>query len=381
MTDLDHDPAAFRRLPADARLYLFPTGRVNGPMADPGAARRLAGGPVWFGLAQLIARRGGFRIASILLPVAEVDSVLATLDEPHRARTEGQWRALTGARASIVSARDGASLRLDAPKVMGIINVTPDSFSDGGRFRDTGAAIDGALSMIEAGAGLIDIGGESTRPGAKPVWEGDEIARVTPVLTALQSSGAMLSLDTRKAAVMRAGLRIGVDVLNDVSALTFEPDTLSVAAAATCPVVLMHMQGTPETMQRDPRYADPLLDVYDWLEARVETVVAAGVSRNRILLDPGIGFGKTLRHNLALLNGLALLHALGCPLLVGVSRKRLVGALSREEPADQRLPGSIATALAALEQGAQIVRAHDVPETLQAVRVWQGLRDAGVTGG
>jgi dihydropteroate synthase len=223
---------------------------------------------------------------------------------------------------------------------------------------------------------VIDIGGESTRPGAPAVWEGDEIARIEPLLARLAGADLLISVDTRKAAVMRRALVLGARIVNDVSALTHDGEALAAVAAARCPVVLMHHQGDPQTMQDDPRYDDVVLDVFDWLEARIAACVAGGVARDRIIVDPGIGFGKTLRHNLELLNGVSLFHGLGCPLLLGASRKRFIGALSNEAPVDRRLAGSLAIATAALAQGVQLLRVHDVPETVQAVRVWRGLRDA-----
>jgi len=234
--------------------------------------------------------------------------------------------------------------------------------------------------MAAAGAALIDVGGESTRPGAKAVWDGDEIARVEPVVRQLAAGGSAVSIDTRKATVMEAALSAGARLVNDVSALGWDPNAAGVVAAAGCPVVLMHHQGAPETMQDDPRYDRPvLLEVYDWLSERIDAAVAAGIDGSRIIVDPGFGFGKTVRHNLQLMNGLALLHGLGCPLMLGASRKRTIGALSNEAPTDQRLAGSLAFALKAAEQGAQLIRVHDVPETVQALRVWRGLRDAALT--
>ena len=236
--------------------------------------------------------------------------------------------------------------------------------------------------MAAAGAAIVDVGGESTRPGAKPVWEGDETARVLPVVQRLAAAGTAVSVDTRKAAVMEQALGAGAAMVNDVSALTWDPRAAEVVARAGCPVVLMHHQGAPETMQDDPRYDRPvLLEVYDWLEARIAAAVAAGIARERIIVDPGFGFGKTVQHNLQLMNGLAMLHGLGCPIMLGASRKRTIGALSNEAPADQRLAGSLALALKGAEQGAQLLRVHDVPETLQALRVWRGLRDAALTPG
>lgn len=379
MREIDHSPAAFARLDADARVYLRPTGFVDGPLTDPQACSRLAGGAVWFAAVHAIARTPAGRSASCLVPMREIATFIAALPEPQRQRAQGQWRNLTTPRAAMALPRGTRTLRFDQPMVMGILNMTPDSFSDGGRLTDADAAAQAAWRMAEAGAALIDIGGESTRPGAKPVWEQDEVARVAPVLERLGALSAGVSLDTRKAAVMRAGMTLGIDMINDVSALGWDPESLPVAAASPCPIVLMHAQGGPETMQDAPAYADALLDVYDWLEARVEACEAAGIARARLILDPGVGFGKALRHNLDVLNGLSLFHALGCPLLVGVSRKRFIAALGREEPADQRLPGTLAAVVHCLAQGVQVVRVHDVSEAVQALRIWQGLRDAGLT--
>jgi dihydropteroate synthase len=271
-------------------------------------------------------------------------------------------------------------VRLDQPQVMGIVNATPDSFSDGGLHENSEDAAAAGFAMAEAGAALVDVGGESTRPGAKPVWEVDEIARIEPVVYRLAAGGTAVSIDTRKAAVMEAALAAGAGLVNDVSALTWDERAAALVAKAGCPVVLMHHQGTPETMQQAPSYDRPVVfEVYDWLEERIAAAEAAGIARHNILVDPGIGFGKTLKHNLELLNQLSILHGLGCPIVVGASRKRMIGALSGEAPADQRLPGSLALALKAAEQGVQIVRVHDVPETVQALRVWRGLRDAALT--
>jgi dihydropteroate synthase len=262
---------------------------------------------------------------------------------------------------------------------LGIHTDTPDSFSDGGRFADSAAAAEAGADMAGQGAALLDVGGESTRPGASPVWEGDEIERIAPVIRQLAAGGAAVSVDTRKADVMTAALEAGARMVNDVSALTFDDRSAGVVAAAGVPVVLMHHQGAPETMQDDPRYDDLLVEVYLWLEERIAAAVEAGIARKTILVDPGFGFGKNVGHNLELMNGLALFHSLGCPLVVGASRKRTIGALSGEAGVDQRLGGSIAFALKAAEQGAHIVRVHDVFETVQALRVWRGLRDQALT--
>jgi dihydropteroate synthase len=257
--------------------------------------------------------------------------------------------------------------------------VTPDSFSDGGQFADANAAAEAGADMAGAGAAIIDVGGESTRPGAKLVWEGDEIERIAPVIRQLAAGGTAVSADTRKADVMTAALGAGARLINDVSALTYDDRSAATVAAASVPVILMHHQGAPETMQDNPRYDDVLIEVYQWLKERIEGAVAAGIARDRILVDPGFGFGKNVAHNLELMNGLALFHSLGCPMVVGASRKRTIGALSGEAPASQRLGGSVAFALKAAEQGVQILRVHDVPETIQALRIWRGLRDQALT--
>jgi dihydropteroate synthase len=271
------------------------------------------------------------------------------------------------------------TIRLDQPQAIGIVNATPDSFSAGGRVPDAASAADAGADMARDGAAIIDVGGESTRPGAKPVWEGDEIERIAPVIRQLAAGGAAVCADTRKADVMTAAIAAGAGMINDVSALTYDDRSVGVIADEAVPVILMHHLGAPETMQDNPRYDDVLVEVYLWLQERVDAAVAAGIARERILVDPGFGFGKTVAHNLELMNGLALFHSLGRPVVVGASRKRTIGALSAEAPADRRLGGSLALALKAVEQGAQLLRVHDVFETVQALRVWRGLRDQALT--
>jgi dihydropteroate synthase len=356
------------------RAYLRPTAFVDAPFGLDGKVERLAGGLSWFSAVELIVMDGTRSVSSDLVPVEAIGDVLDRL--PDGARRA--WTNLTTPRPPLSLGE--RVLRLDQPQVAGIVNATPDSFSDGGAHRDEAAAADAGHLMAAAGAALIDVGGESTRPGAASVWEGDELKRVLPVVERLARSGTAVSVDTRKAAVMEAALAAGAAMINDVSALTWDDRAAEVVAGAGCPVVLMHHQGTPETMQQSPRYDRPVtFEVYDWLEARIEAAVAAGIDRARIVVDPGIGFGKTVQHNLRLLNGLSLFHGLGCPLMLGASRKRMIGALSGEAPADRRLAGSLALALKGAEQGVQLLRVHDVPETVQAMRVWRGLRDAALT--
>ena len=366
----------FRRYRADraplmASIYFRPTCFIDAPFGLDGRVARLAGGLQFFTAVELIGPD-----LRELVPVEGIERRLEDFGEG--ARTV--WANLIGARAPLGLGE--RVVRLDQPQVVGIVNVTPDSFSDGGRFETADAAVEAGHAMAAEGAAVIDVGGESTRPGAAPVWEGDEASRAVPVVKRLAASGTAVSIDSRKASVMEAALDAGAALVNDVSALTWDPRAAEVVAKAGCPVVLMHHQGSPETMQDHPRYDRPvLLEVYDWLEARIAAAVASGIARDRIVVDPGFGFGKTVQHNLELMNGLAMLHGLGCPLMVGASRKRTIGALSAEAPADRRLAGSLALALKGAEQGAQLLRVHDVSETVQALRVWRGLRDSALSPG
>ena len=352
------------------RTLIRPTGFVDSPFGHDGNVARLAGGLNWFAMVELIRVEGNRRVSTELLPVEEIENRFSE-------DFERQWQTLTSPRPPLQLGE--RTVRLDQPQVMGIVNATPDSFSDGGQFADAAGAAAAGADMAATGAAIIDDGGESTRPGAQAVWEGDEIERVAPVIRQLTAGGAAVSADTRKSDVMTAALEAGARMINDVSALTYDDRSAGVIAAAGVPVVLMHHNGDPEVMQDDPRYDDVLVEIYCWLEERIAAAEAAGIARDRILVDPGFGFGKNVAHNLELMNGLALFHSLGCPLVVGASRKRTIGALSGEAPADKRLGGSIAFALKAVEQGAQIIRVHDVPETVQALRIWRGLRDQALT--
>jgi dihydropteroate synthase len=358
------------------RHYLRPTAFVDAPFGHDGKVARLAGGLLWFSAVEVATLADERLVALDLVPVAEVAAKAAGLG----AETAQAWARITAPRAPLTLGE--RVVRLDQPQAVGVLNTTPDSFSDGGRFAGPGEAVDAGFAMSRDGAAFVDVGGESTRPGAKPVWEGDEIERILPVVEALARSGTAVSIDTRKAGVMEAALGRGARMVNDVSGLTFDPRSAEVVAQAGCPVVLMHHLGPPETMQQSPRYDRPaLFAVYDWLEERISVAEAAGIAREKILVDPGIGFGKTVQHNLQLMNGLAMLHGLGCPIVVGASRKRMIGALSGEAPAEDRLAGSLALAIKSAEQGAQLLRVHDVPETVQALRVWRGLKDAGLAPG
>jgi dihydropteroate synthase len=264
-------------------------------------------------------------------------------------------------------------LDLTAPVVMGIVNVTPDSFSDGGRFHDTRKAIEHGRRLIEEGAAILDIGGESTRPGAAPVAEDEELRRVIPVIEGLAGGKAILSVDTSKPAVMKAAAAAGAGLINDVYALRL-PGALETAAASGCALCLMHMQGEPRTMQHEPRYGDVVNEVKAFLAERVQSCRALGVPPERIAIDPGFGFGKTLAHNAALLRGLDALTANGVPLLVGLSRKSMLGKIL-DKPAGERVYGSVALAVMAVLKGARIVRAHDVAATVDALKTVSAMQE------
>jgi len=360
------------------RLYIRPIALADSPQGEEGGAIRLGGGMAWASRFAVIARDDGKVVSRELFGASELGAALDRLGPQARE----QWDNLQRTHPPL---QCGArTVRLDQPQVMGILNVTPDSFSDGGQFLDDPEVANAhAAAMLEAGAALVDVGGESTRPGAAAVWEGDELKRVIPAIERLAASGAAISVDTRRAGVMEAALAAGAHVINDVSALRHDPRSLDLAARAGVPVVLMHAPGPSnkggDDLHSDGRYGDVVLDVFDWLAERRDAALAAGIARERIVLDPGLGFGKSLADNLALLNALPLFHALGQPLLVGVSRKRMIGALSNEAPAHKRLGGSIMLATRAIEAGAQLLRVHDVAETVQAVHVWRGLRDAALT--
>lgn len=273
-----------------------------------------------------------------------------------------------------------AGLDLSMPIVMGILNVTPDSFSDGGHFQNWEKAVAHAESMLAAGAKIIDIGGESTRPGAMPPSVEEETQRVVPVIQAVvpiaKQCGARISVDTRRVRVMAAAVAAGAEIINDVSALSFDPDAVAYVAEHQLPVILCHARGTPADMQQFATYNNVAAEVRDELEQRITACMLTGIAREKICIDPGIGFAKTTAQNVALLQNLSTLQTLGVPLLVGLSRKRMIGDITHETQANNRLGGSLAGALFAITRGANILRVHDVAETMQAITVWQALQGA-----
>ncbi|MCW1384259.1 dihydropteroate synthase [Novosphingobium sp. KCTC 2891] len=360
------------------KLYIRPIAFAESPQSEEGEAVRLAGGMVYASRFALIVRDGTRVVSRRRVGVEGMAAALAALPDALAADGEAQWAGLRTAHVPIPCGN--RTLRLDQPQVMGILNVTADSFSDGGKFLDNpDAALRHAHAMLEAGAALIDVGGESTRPGSAPVWEGDEAKRVVPVIERLAASGAAISIDSRRSTVIEAALAAGAHIVNDVSALRHDPRSMEIVARSGAPVVLMHAPGSEGDLHADGTYADVVLDVFDDLRERRDACLAAGIAREKIVLDPGIGFGKSLAENLALVNALPLLHALGQPVLFAASRKRMIGALSNEAPASRRLGGSLMLAIRAFDAGAQMVRVHDVAETVQALHVWRGLRDAALT--
>ncbi len=357
-----------------ATLYCRPTAFIDAPFGFDGQFARLAGGMQFFSAWEVIGVDGGARCGSSLVPIDRMDTFLGSLTADQASACRSQIERATSPRAPL--ALGARTVRLDQPQIMAILNMTPDSFSGGsGHLNDPASAAALGVEMAAIGAAIIDVGGESTRPGAATVWEEDEKARVVPVIERLASAGVAISSDTRKAAVMEAALGAGAHLINDVSALLFDDRALEVVTRCQAPVVLMHFPGTPNDPHSRAHYSDPLIEVYDWLADRIAEVEAAGIPRTRIIADPGIGFGKPVAANLAILNGLSLYHTLGVPILLGASRKRLIGALSNEAPSDKRLGGSVALALKGAEQGVQLLRVHDVAETVQAIHIWRGMRD------
>jgi len=350
-------------------IALRPLAPGTGPLA--GKAVPLAGGPLHFTVCEAVAREGAREVSRSCMAPGEVRSWAGRFGLAAVEQAQRQLAALSAPRPAF------AGLPLDRPRLMGILNVTPDSFSDGGDRFDAGRAVADGFAMVEAGAAILDVGGESTRPRAEPVEEAEEVRRILPVVRALAEGGALVSIDTRRAGVVAAALEAGARIVNDVTALTGDPRGLSLIAEAKASVVLMHMQGEPRSMQANPVYDDAPLDIHDYLAARVAACEAAGIPRARIAIDPGIGFGKTLEHNLQVLDQLAVLHGVGCPLVLGVSRKSFMTKIVPGVSPKARLPGSLAANLAGLARGVQILRVHDVPETAQALAIWEAIQGGG----
>jgi dihydropteroate synthase len=345
-------------------IYLEPIGLLYGPVARDaiafGGALPLAGGSIAFGAVRLWEGEPG----NIKHAIVRTSTIQAIEEQ----RVKELLDRITAPRASI------AGVSMDGPRIMGIVNVTPDSFSDGGEHFEAGAAIAHAKALASGGADFIDIGGESTRPGAEPVTADEEFRRILPVLQGLTGLQTPISIDTRKPEVMREAAKVRADIINDVSALTYTSESAAAAAELKKPVILMHAQGDPKTMQDNPTYRDVAVEVYDFLESRIEAAVAAGLPRDSLIADPGIGFGKTTGHNRSLLQSISLFHGLGVPLLTGISRKRSLQKVAAGGDLKEQHAPSVAAALDAVSQGVQIVRVHDLEPTRQALAVWKWLR-------
>ncbi len=346
------------------KTYYRPLGLCYGPDAEYLCARRRAGilggnAAIAFTAVERIAR-GAQKISREIVPYADVKDSDAI---QHIEISRGNF----------------GGVGMDAIRIMGIVNVTPDSFSDGGQHGTSEAGTVHGLRLAAEGAHILDVGGESTRPGSEAVSSEEELARVIPAVAALRNAGHVVSVDTRKAHVMRAAVKAGAGIINDVSALQHDPESLSTVAELGCPVVLMHAQGDPRTMQLNPHYEDVALDVYDQLEARINACLAAGISRAKIAVDPGIGFGKTFRHNLDLLNQITLFHGLGVAVLLGLSRKGFIGALTGEKLARNRVNGSVGGAIQAALGGVHILRVHDVKATVEGLAVAMAVAEPRTT--
>lgn len=337
-------------------LGLIEDARAAAAAVAAGEALPLLGGLAAFTLVEIIERNGKDRRVRVARAVA------------HAARLTAYTTA-----QPVMTLAGGGQLDFSRPLVMGIVNVTPDSFSDGGHHATPASAIAHGRALAEAGADILDIGGESTRPGAAPVSVAQEQDRVLPVIEGLRGLGMPLSIDTRHAATMAAAVKAGAHVINDVSALSHDPESAAMAARLGVPVVLMHAPSDPRTMQDDPRYVDVTLDIYDYLACRMEAAMAAGVARTRIILDPGLGFGKTVYHNLQLINELGVFLGLGCPMLLGASRKSFIAKITAAPDVPGRLAGSLAAALLAAAAGGRILRVHDVAASRRALDLTQAV--------
>ena len=358
-------------LTPDHRLYINPIDLHDGACATAsiadGEALRLAGGAIAFSRVELVWRRIGEPPERLVTSVANLWNLIAGADPTVAERVSTLVSGLSRVRPVF------AGMSLDSPRIMAVVNVTPDSFSDGGRYKETRSAIEYGQRLWGEGADIVDVGGVSTRPGADPVSIQEELDRVLPVVEGLRDLPVPISIDTRSAAVMRQAVAAGAAIINDTSAMSHDDGSLNAAHELGVPIVLMHCLGDPKTMQAAPRYVNAPCDVYDYLEARLDACRAHGIDGDRIVVDPGIGFGKTVAHNVEILSRLAMLHGLGAGLLIGASRKSFIEHLSPGTPSDHRMPGSLAAALWALRSGAQLVRVHDVAETKQAALVWGAM--------
>lgn len=355
----------------DRQIYLQPLSLLRGCFDSNENLKNISNSGMYFSLLKIITR-DEMGVSSEIIHLSQLDDFLSKKPKDIR---EEIIKTLTKVcvRRPKIALKNNKTLNWDKPIIQGVLNVTPDSFSDGGFHNDIDDAVSVAHKMICAGADIIDIGGESTKPGAKPVSIEAEKERVLPVIRKLVATGVPISVDTRNADVMAAAIEAGAVIINDVSALEYDQNSLQLVKESGFPVILMHSQGTPETMQKNPKYENVLLDIYDYLEARIEVCLKAGMSLSKIIIDPGIGFGKTVEHNLQIIANISLFHGLGVPILIGTSRKSFIGKLTGQEEAMKRVSGSIASAQICLDQGVQILRVHDIEETAQAISIWNAV--------
>ncbi|MDG1707676.1 MAG: dihydropteroate synthase [Emcibacteraceae bacterium] len=351
-------------LKSDIKTYVEPLGIARGLTASDGRFLRICDTDLLCAALKIITREKN-KISTEVVLIENLNDYLDAQSDITRTSLEKTIKAITRKRPALDLKKD-RQINFDKPIIQGVLNVTPDSFSDGGTFVSHDNAVKGVRDMIDAGAKIIDIGGESTKPGAKIVSIEEELKRVIPVIENISSLNTPISIDSRNAEVMREAIAAGADIINDVSALEHDPKSIDVVIETNAPVILMHAQGNPETMQDNPNYNFAVLDIYDYLKTRIEHCLRAGVAKEKIIVDPGIGFGKTVQHNLSLLAHISVFHGLGVPILVGVSRKSFIGKVTGEEEAANRVYGSIAAAQHCVDHGIQIIRVHDVPETKQA---------------
>lgn len=354
------------------RVYVCPISCGPVKQFKGGAYFKIGNGLIGANSLKIIHRKDDQTLRTHHCTVETVLDVIQSLPITIRDEAMAQWVGLRSKRADLQIGR--RCLSIDSPKIMGILNMTPDSFSDGGKFtRELHLAQKHVQTMVDEGASIIDIGGESTRPGATSVSEEEEKRRIMPAVEYCASAGLVVSVDTRRSGVLEAALRAGAQMANDISGMQYDPRSMSIASAANCPVILMHTPGHGSNPHQNDGYKEVVFDVFDALKKLRDQVIEKGVKRSQIILDPGLGFGKNLSDNLAIVNSLGMFHSLGQPLILGASRKRLIGALSQDAPVHKRLGGSVALAIVALNSGVQLLRVHDVAETVQARDVWLGL--------
>ena len=354
------------------KIYVQPLGLVRGPIHCDRVFKNLTGGNIYFAAVRIISRtKQG--LEEKIVSIVDLDNFFKKKSSTVAEKIKTILNNIESPRGALML-NNGSVIGWKKPVIQGVLNVTPDSFSDGGQYSDIELARPHAHEMISAGADIIDIGGETTKPGAQSVSIKSEKDRVLPVIKNLATLNFPLSIDSRNAEVMNDAIQNGAHIINDVSALGHDLKSIGVVKKEDVPIILMHAQGAPEIMQNNPQYSHILLDIYDYLESRIKMCIDAGIDKNKLIADPGIGFGKTVDHNLEILNGLSIFHGLGVPLLVGTSRKSFIGKITGEKVSENRVSGSIAAMLLCLEQGVQIVRVHDVEQATQAISVWNAAQ-------